>query len=926
MNKFYSALSGLKPFCLQMKFYFLFFILFSNYSSVSAQSDTLKATADSYVRNGAYASNNYGNDTSLAVKSSTSSGYTRSAYLKFSLSNISSVGSAKLRIYGRNTETTTSITISVYSISVDSWSESTITYNNAPTSSSSDFLNSVGVSNAAKYYEIDVTNFVKDQFSGDKIVSFNIKDAATKNTNLLFNSRQNPKNAPQLIISRVTGGSTSPSNALLFVENPDRFPSNDYFVASRVQTPWSRDKVTYNRNHDSLIVRIHNNGINSLIIKSFSLSNTSRWKIEKLKGITYSASSLPITIASGSSADLTVRFIAANQATRVKISHDTLVIASNDDKFPSKNVFLNGVWQKQGEGSNEPYAQEVISAFGYKTSTGFSHTDPDKGDSTKLKGNEIKPSFFVRADISRPVFITQMSAYHGCCTQTERMVWYTKGSSTLNTVFTHAGKDAQSVLPRKNGSNSLAEGSFSTSTAFGLRIGSVDNTDASKNPGKKIGIRVWKAIDPKGNIIPNTYIVSNDYLGSEFTNYDYNDNTYLVRNVRPEKGSASYSELKATPSALDFGEKTLSTSNSLQLNLSSLGKTYSDGSSDPVIKISLVAITGENKSEFTTSLPATTSLNPQQSTSLTVNFKPVSQGLKIADLLVYYNNSQSPLRVPLYGIAKASGTTVTAHYRINSGSTTSLTINGKTWSADNQYSFDNLEPFTNSGLKQIAGTDDDALYLKEQSSNDDRKPFRYEFPVSNGSYVVRLHFAELYWGAPGGGINGGAGSRVMNISLENQLKLANFDVTQEVGGATAIVKNFPVTVSDGKLSINFTSNVNRPMVCAVEVYSFRSAAARSMSNDSAIVLQNNLEKIKAYPNPVQGRLNLTFPDKYKGNTNVQILDATGRTYNIGKYKIPAGGSNIEVDIQHYSLKPGFYFLKIVSETNPVETIKLVVTK
>ena len=909
-----------------MKFYFLFFILFSNYSSVSAQSDTLKATADSYVRNGAYASNNYGNDTSLAVKSSTSSGYTRSAYLKFSLSNISSVGSAKLRIYGRNTETTTSITISVYSISVDSWSESTITYNNAPTSSSSDFLNSVGVSNAAKYYEIDVTNFVKDQFSGDKIVSFNIKDAATKNTNLLFNSRQNPKNAPQLIISRVTGGSTSPSNALLFVENPDRFPSNDYFVASRVQTPWSRDKVTYNRNHDSLIVRIHNNGINSLIIKSFSLSNTSRWKIEKLKGITYSASSLPITIASGSSADLTVRFIAANQATRVKISHDTLVIASNDDKFPSKNVFLNGVWQKQGEGSNEPYAQEVISAFGYKTSTGFSHTDPDKGDSTKLKGNEIKPSFFVRADISRPVFITQMSAYHGCCTQTERMVWYTKGSSTLNTVFTHAGKDAQSVLPRKNGSNSLAEGSFSTSTAFGLRIGSVDNTDASKNPGKKIGIRVWKAIDPKGNIIPNTYIVSNDYLGSEFTNYDYNDNTYLVRNVRPEKGSASYSELKATPSALDFGEKTLSTSNSLQLNLSSLGKTYSDGSSDPVIKISLVAITGENKSEFTTSLPATTSLNPQQSTSLTVNFKPVSQGLKIADLLVYYNNSQSPLRVPLYGIAKASGTTVTAHYRINSGSTTSLTINGKTWSADNQYSFDNLEPFTNSGLKQIAGTDDDALYLKEQSSNDDRKPFRYEFPVSNGSYVVRLHFAELYWGAPGGGINGGAGSRVMNISLENQLKLANFDVTQEVGGATAIVKNFPVTVSDGKLSINFTSNVNRPMVCAVEVYSFRSAAARSMSNDSAIVLQNNLEKIKAYPNPVQGRLNLTFPDKYKGNTNVQILDATGRTYNIGKYKIPAGGSNIEVDIQHYSLKPGFYFLKIVSETNPVETIKLVVTK
>jgi hypothetical protein len=720
---------------------------------------------------------------------------------------------------------------------------------------------------------------------------------------------------------------TSPGNALLFVENMDKFPANDYFVASRVQTPWSRDKKTYNANHDSLTVRIRNNGINSLVIKNLTLSSTSRWKIEKLKGAAYVAgSSLPISISSGSYADLTVRFIAVNQATRVKIVHDTLVISSNDDKFPSKNVFLNGVWQKQGEGSNEPYAQEVINAFGYKTSTGFSHTDPDKGDSTKLKGSEIKPSFFVRADASRPIFMRQMSSYHGCCTQSERIAWYTKGSGTLNTVFTHLAKDAQSVLPRKSGSTAGAEGTFSTSTAFGLMIGYADRTDASKNPGAKIGIRVWKALDAKGNVMPNTYIISNDYLGSPYTNYDYNDNTYLIRNVRPEKGSAFYSELKATPSALDFGEKFLSTTNSLQLNLSSLGKTYSDGSADPIVKISSVVITGENKSEFTASAPALTSLNPQQSTTLTVNFKPVSQGLKIADLLIYYNNAQSPLRVPLYGIAKASGTTVTAHYRVNSGSSSSITLNGKTWSADNQYSFDNLEPFTNSNLQQIACTDDDALYLKEQSSNGDRKPFRYEFPVANGSYVVRLHFAELYWGAPGSGINGGAGSRVMNIALENQLRLANFDVTQEVGGATAIVKNFPVTVSDGRLNINFSANVNRPMVCAVEVYSFRSAASRPSltANDSAAIVVNSLDKVRAYPNPVQGPLKLVFSDKYKGNCSLQILDAEGRSYDLGKYKIPAGGCTTEVDIKKLSLKPGFYYLKVVSETKAAELIKLIV--
>jgi hypothetical protein len=93
-------------------------------------------------------------------------------------------------------------------------------------------------------------------------------------------------------------------------------------------------------------------------------------------------------------------------------------------------------------------------------------------------------------------------------------------------------------------------------------------------------------------------------------------------------------------------------------------------------------------------------------------------------------------------------------------------------------------------------------------------------PVVNGDYVVRLHFAEIVWGAPGNGLNGGAGSRVMSVSLENQLRLINFDVVQEVGAATALVKNIPVTVTDGKLNINFTATVNRPMVNAVEVYSF----------------------------------------------------------------------------------------------------------
>lgn len=904
-----------------MKLFFLGFILSFASAAVSAQSTkTLAPLADAYVRNGTYASTNYGSDTSLVLKGSNSSGYTRLSYLKFSLSGLNNISSAKLRIYGRNIDNASTISISSYGIDNDLWTQSGINFNNAPTATSA-ALSSASVNNIGQYYEFNVSNFVINQAAGDQVVSFLIKDPTNQNTNLFFNSKENANNPPQLVISTGSASISSPSNALLFIENLDRFPANDYFVASRIQIPWSRDTVNYNANHDSLTIRIHNNGINPLIVNNLALSSTSHWKIEKLKGVTYVPSTgLPISISSGAYADVTVRFIAVDQATRVKVLHDTLTISSNDDKFPAKVVYLNGVWQKQGEGSNEPYLQEVLDAFGYKTSIGFGHTDPDLGDSTKLKGNEIRPSYFVRADTSRPIYVRQINAYHGCCTQSEKIQWYTMGSSTLNTIFTHTGKDAQSVLPRKNSSTSPTEATFSTSNPFGFQVGYTATTDAKKNFQGKIGIRVYKALDEKGNIIPNSYIISNDYLGTKYTNYDYQDNTYFIKNVRPVKGSAFFSTLKSTPSALDFGEKILQTTNSLQLNLSSLGQNYSDGSGDPVITVSSIAIAGENKSEFAFSMPAITSLNPQQSTTLTVNFNPASQGLKIADLLIYYNNSQSPLRVPLYGIAKASGTTVTANYRVNSGSSTSITLNGKTWSADNQYSFDNLQPFTNTNLHQIACTDEDTLYLKEQSSNADKKPFRYEFPITNGDYVVRLHFAEIYQGAPGAGINGGAGSRVMNISIENQLRLANFDVTQEVGGATAIIRNFPVTVTDGKLNIDFSANVNRPMVCAVEIYSFSTTAAKPVSK----IVENRLEKAKIYPNPIQKALNIQFPVKYAGDYNLQIVDALGNVYEIGEMKLPKGGSNMEVDISRFSLKPGFYYLRILSQKTKPELIKLVV--
>jgi hypothetical protein len=907
-----------------------FVFIVRNVNSANQQDAIQTPVADAFVRNGSFAAQNFGADSLLTVKTfNTSTGFTRATYMKFSLGNVADVLSAKLRIYGRNTDNSTLTNLSLYTIANDGWGEFSVNFNNAPAVSGSP-LATFGADNVGKYFEFDVTQAVKTQFDGDKLITFVVNDPSNQNRTVSFNSKENVANKPQLVIT--TTSPTSTTGASLFVENLDKFPANDYFAASKLHFRTTRDTVppfVYNSNHDTIRIRLHNKGTSPLVITNLIRSNTNNWVFMKLNGANYNPSTaLPLTIASGTFADLTMQFVQATDLhVRIQEFFDALIIQSNDDKEPVKTLQLAGLWQRLGEGSSEPRAAEMIAHFGFKTQTGFTSSDPDDGDPKKPKGDEIISSYFTRADPLKPVYVIQMSAYHGCCRQTETIRWYTKGSATLNAIFTHNAIDAQSLLPTKSATRVPADGSFNTNTIFGFKVGSTDWTDSLKNPGRKIGIRVWKAIDGKGNVIPNEYIMANDYLGSAFTNYDYNDNLYYVKNIKPEIGTVNFSVLGPTPSALDFGEQTPGSPAGLTLIVKNLGTTYPNGSSDPEINIYKVEIVGENKSEFTASAPAQATINAQQTTTLPVSFNPSSQGLKIADLLIYHTGSASPLRVPLYGIAKGPGVTVVVNRRIKSGSTTAVTVNGKTFSAETGFAFDNLEPFTNSQVTQIAGTDEDVLYLREQSSNGDKRPFRYQIPLPNGNYVVRLHFAEIFWGAPGSGLNGGPGSRVMGVTIENVPKLINFDVASEVGTATAIIKNIPVTVSDGNLNINFSATVNRPMVSAVEVYSFTGAAPIASPAKVSITettgSKNDFEKPRIYPNPLKGRFHIMFPTTYYGKVNLLLSDVRGRTFEIGHYLLNPGGSNMEVDLSKLALTPGVYFLHIRLD-NKTDVVKLIV--
>ena len=116
----------------------------------------------------------------------------------------------------------------------------------------------------------------------------------------------------------------------------------------------------------------------------------------------------------------------------------------------------------------------------------------------------------------------------------------------------------------------------------------------------------------------------------------------------------------------------------------------------------------------------------------------------------------------------------------------------------------------------IANTKDPALYRTERYGMTS-----FSYPVPNGKYVVKLHFAETY-----NTING-PGGRVFTFNVEGQ-EFKDFDVWAKAGGAQrAYVETVNVEVTDGKLNISFTPQQENPEINGIEIL-----PATSTANDS----------------------------------------------------------------------------------------------
>jgi hypothetical protein len=107
---------------------------------------------------------------------------------------------------------------------------------------------------------------------------------------------------------------------------------------------------------------------------------------------------------------------------------------------------------------------------------------------------------------------------------------------------------------------------------------------------------------------------------------------------------------------------------------------------------------------------------------------------------------------------------------------------------------------------QIANTKDPALYRTEHYSMTS-----FSYPVPNGKYIVKLHFAETFDGISG------PGDRVFSFNAEGQ-DFKDFDIWVKAGGPNkAYIETVPVDVTDGKLDITFTPKVENPEINGIEI-------------------------------------------------------------------------------------------------------------
>jgi hypothetical protein len=283
--------------------------------------------------------------------------------------------------------------------------------------------------------------------------------------------------------------------------------------------------------HDTATVSILNSGDQPLTVNSIALTNEASFQL-------VNAPSTPFSIPAGGSTDVQIKFVENNGSSRVIVGG--LVINSSDADEPVTNIELLGHFQTASESSGgisqEPTLQAIFEVFGFNVKTAFAGQSVNTGGKVEAVGEEILAPYFQAADPDANVRVVTLATYRSQGSDA-RLHTTQFGQKRIDKILLDFEPlDAQSILPRKKNSSGRAIATFKTTKVFGFRIDGDEYTDPKLNTQEQTGggyghhWRVYQARDRDGLIIPDTYLLAQDYRA---VNFDYNDAIFLVQNVRP---------------------------------------------------------------------------------------------------------------------------------------------------------------------------------------------------------------------------------------------------------------------------------------------------------------------------------------------------------------------------------------------------------
>jgi hypothetical protein len=215
-------------------------------------------------------------------------------------------------------------------------------------------------------------------------------------------------------------------------------------------------------------------------------------------------------------------------------------------------------------------------------------------------------------------------------------------------------------------------------------------------------------------------------------------------------------------------------------------------------------------------------LNP--STIMTSKISKLAGPIFIATVLVFLvsgcmssktqssGNTSPPTPQPLASATPAQSASpapsplpvANATIRIKAGTASPFTDSrGNVWAADRGFSGgDTIER----PELAIGNTTEPGIYRSEHYSMDS-----FSCPLANGKYLVKLHFCETFEGIEG------PGQRVFSFNVQGH-EFKDFDVWAKAGGPRkAYFEAVPVDITNGKLLITFTSNIENPQINGIEI-------------------------------------------------------------------------------------------------------------